>query len=230
MTKSKFIFLAMLVAASLAMALRPRLDEKVYFPSLDSMVPSAVAQWKDSGEGSILQVSTSVVSAEGEKSTDQPYDDLLSRTYRDTAGRVIMLSIAYGKNQRQEIKVHRPELCYPAQGMPVEGLTPVDFGIASISGVPVTGMRMRAALSDGSIELVSYWIRIGSVYSQSSWATRGEIIKQGLAGRTTDGVLMRVSQRVPKNADFSEAYLKQELFAKELVMAMKPQHRSILIQ
>jgi EpsI family protein len=230
MTKSKFIFFAMIVAATVAMALRPRLDEKVYFPPLDSMVPSAVAQWKDSGEGSILQVSTSVASANGEKSTDQPYDDLLSRTYRDGAGRIIMLSIAYGKNQRQEIKVHRPELCYPAQGMPVEGLTPVDFGITSLSGVPVTGMRMRAVLSDGSIELVSYWIRIGSVYSQSAWATRGEIIKQGLKGRTTDGILMRVSQRVPKNADFEEVYRRQEAFAKDVVSAMSPHHRSILIQ
>ncbi len=37
------------------------------------------------------------------------------RSYVNANGDVVMLALAYGRHQRQEIKIHRPELCYTSQ-------------------------------------------------------------------------------------------------------------------
>ena len=47
---------------------------------------------------------------------DRLYEQQLSRTYENAQGYRIMLSIAYGGNQRDELELHKPEVCYVAQG------------------------------------------------------------------------------------------------------------------
>mgnify|MGYP003340463721 CR=1 FL=1 len=54
-----------------------------------------------------------------ETDTEQPYDQTLMRTYANSHGEQIMLALAWGERQRQDVKVHRPEVCYPAQGFAI---------------------------------------------------------------------------------------------------------------
>jgi EpsI family protein len=82
----------------------------------------------------------------------------------------------------------------------------------------------------GSKEVVSYWIRIGDTYSSSPWRIRWQIMQEGLQGRMTDGILVRVSQRVSADADPAPHHEILEAFARDLVQALPPDKRSYLVR
>src|SRR5690606_35238716 len=95
----------------------------------------------------------------------------------------------------------------------------------------VTGFRLVAKQANGSgYELVSYWIRIGNSYSDSAWKTRLAIMKEGLQGRMTDGVLVRVSQRSNKPPASDEVFKRQEKFAAQLVASTAPEGKILLVR
>lgn len=223
-----FIVAILLVAiASAGVLLRPSINAAAPDPELERNVPQRFGDWRML-PNPLLQAS---VSTQGATSTDQPYDEVVSRTYVNSRGDMVMLALAYGKNQRQEVKVHRPELCYPAQGFKVMSLRPAVFeGMRSqVSGENVTGQRMVVD-GRGNKEVVSYWIRIGDTYSSSPWRIRWQIMQEGLQGRMTDGILVRVSQRVEAGADPLPTHLLLEAFAKELVQAVPDQTRTYLVR
>lgn len=217
----------LLLFAAVAVVLRPSLNAAVPDPDLEAHMPAAFGTWRLL-PSPLQQVS---VATKGVTSTDQPYDEVVSRTYINDRGDAVMLALAYGKNQRQEVKIHRPELCYPAQGYKVSSLRPVTFtGITDTqTGKDVTGQRM-VVQARNSMEVVSYWIRIGDTYSSSPWQVRWQIMKEGLQGRTTDGMLVRVSQRVRPGEDAAPHHALVESFARELVAAVPPQTRSYLVR
>lgn len=212
-------------SASIAWIARPKLKDDAPQVSLEATVPKAFAQWR-AIESSTIQVGLT----ETETDINQPYDQTVLRSYQDTQGHVINVAIAWGKRQRQEVKIHRPELCYPAQGLRVEKLTPTTFPITSLHSEAVTGNRMIALDRSGQKELVSYWIRIGHIYSSSAWATRKHILLEGLAGHVTDGVLVRVSQRVSNDQDERVVFSRLEKFAAELVKATPENTKALLIK
>ncbi len=117
--------------------LRPSINSAAPSPHLDKAVPEQFGDWRTL-PNPLIQAD---LSTDGATSTDQPYDEIVSRTYVNSSGDVVMMALAYGKNQRQEIKIHRPELCYPAQGFKVVALKPAVFeGIHSaLSGSDVVG-------------------------------------------------------------------------------------------
>lgn len=205
---------AFFASAGLARLLTPTLVNEKTAPKLESVIPLQFGDWQNISN-STIQVDVNV--SPNQTTRDQPYDDLLSRTYIRQDGTRVMLSVAYGSQQRQEVKIHRPELCYPAQGLPVQSLTPIAYPIKSIGGKTITGNRMIASAGPGGVELVSYWIRIGSTYSDSPWVTRMTIIREGLSGHMTDGILVRASQRVPVGTDYDSAFRTQEKFLADLV-------------
>ncbi|MFN3885997.1 MAG: exosortase C-terminal domain/associated protein EpsI [Aquabacterium sp.] len=221
------VAIMLLLFAAVALILRPSLNAAAPDPDLEARVPAAFGAWRLL-PSPLQQVS---VATKGVTSTDQPYDEVVSRTYVNDRGDAVMLALAYGKNQRQEVKIHRPELCYPAQGYKVNSLRPVTFtGIAdSLTGKNVTGQRM-VVHARNSMEVVSYWIRIGDTYSSSPWQVRWQIMKEGLQGRTTDGMLVRVSQRVRPGEDPAPHHALVESFARDLVAAVPPQTRSYLVR
>lgn len=216
---------ALLVGAVLAMALAPRLRADSPAPALDSVVPKEFSGWTYI-PSSTIQVDQTLTP--GRTNLDQPYDDILSRTYAFKDGTRIMLTLAYGARQRQEVKIHRPELCYPAQGLKVLDLKPASFPAVPERTSLITGKRMIAASGPGTVELVSYWIRIGATYSDSAWVTRLTILKEGLAGKMTDGILVRASQRVPAGGDYDAAFRKQEQFLADLVAATPAAGRNLI--
>jgi EpsI family protein len=217
------------LAASLGTLLRPTIAEGHKRASLDSTVPKQFGVWREL-PNPMVQVNTSVPTTEG-TSRDQPYDDLISRTYVNDKGEQIMVALAYGSQQRQEIKIHRPELCYPAQGWLVNSLKQATFPVQTEKGVGIPGFRLVAKQANGSnYELVSYWIRIGNSYSDSAWKTRLSIMKEGLQGRMTDGVLVRVSQRTNQLPTQDDIFKRQEQFVAQLVAATDPQGRMLLVR
>jgi len=217
--------LVMALAAAAAYLLTPRLHTVTDIPDLDATLPQVVGPWRAIPNP---YVPVSLTTNPGETSMDQPYDQSVMRSYVDGDGHMIQVAVAWGKKQRQEIKIHRPELCYPAQGLHVLKLSDVTFPVTSMHDTPITGKRMVTKSRNGRFELVSYWIRIGSVYSDSAWQTRLHIFREGLAGRIPDGVLVRVSQQVSEDADEEAIFRRQEAFAADLVQRSAPSTREIL--
>jgi EpsI family protein len=219
----------MLVAAGMGVAMRPMLEaEHTNSVRLEAMVPKNFGNWHEIPNPTI-PVDVALTTT-GAQSNEQPYDDQLMRSYRNDQGEVMMVALAYGRNQRQEIKVHRPEVCYSANGGRVTGLTPVTFPITSLSGVQIVGNRLRADSDVRQPEAVSYWVRVGHIYSQSGFRQRWHILQEGLAGRRADGILVRVSQGISPGKSLIELYQSQERFAAELVKASSPEAQLLMIR
>lgn len=212
---SLLICASLLCAAVGALVATPRLVEVENPTSLEEQVPRRFGDWKER-PNPYVQVS---LTTGNEPNLNQPYDQVVMRTYVNSRGQEVMLALAWGRKQRQEVKVHRPDLCYVAQGYQVKSLNPVTFAnIAGASGT-VTGKRMVAMNNRGG-EAVSYWIRIGSLYSEDAIDTRLHILKEGLSGRIPDGILVRASQPIRNTYEAENAWPVLEGFLAELSAAM----------
>ena len=150
------------------------------------------------------------------------------RAYGNSRGDVVLLALAYGRNQRQEVKIHRPDVCYTAQGFQLVERSPIAMPVNGDSGTQVQGMRMLVK-APGRVEAVSYWIRIGDVFTGNAWSIRYHIFKEGMSGRAVDGVLVRASQIVQGGAPSAERYRVQEAFLADLVRALPAPARQLLL-
>lgn len=215
-----------LAASALASVLAtPKLAQIENAPDLESTVPKQFGKWKEL-PSRYTQVG---LTAGQDPNMDQPYDQTVMRTYVSESGEVVMLSLAWGKRQRQEVKVHRPDLCYVAQGYRVKSLEPATYAYESPSGNTVAGKRMVALSSRGG-EAVSYWIRIGDMYSEDAIQTRLHILKEGLAGQVPDGILVRVSQPIRGDKDAELSWPVLEEFLDVFVASLPPETRLMLIR
>lgn len=218
--------LALAGSAAGAIYLTPQLREVDDAPDLNKTVPSVIGSWREL-PNPMQQVA---LNTGGEATIDQPYDQTVMRSYVNAQGKVIHLALAWGRKQRQEIKIHKPEFCYRAQGYSVSHIERVKLPIHSPkTGEEVSAVRLNTMDRNGTREVVSYWIRIGEVYSPGALDTRLHILKQGLAGRVPDGILVRVSQRIDREADPSAAYQLQENFLSQLLAAVPPATRTLLL-
>lgn len=219
------VFIAFIIAATSAYWATPPLSAISNEPKLEEAVPRQFGDWSE-----LTNPYAQVSLATGpEAELNQPYDQTVMRTYVNSKGQQIMLALAWGRHQRQEVKVHRPELCYVAQGFKVSRLTNAKFkGIAGYGEV-VKGKHMIVnASSDG--EAVAYWIRIGSVYSENAVETRAHIFKEGLAGRIPDGILVRASQKIQRDSDAEKAFPLLEAFLADLVAATPENARLLMVR
>ena len=216
------LFGAMLLAAFSAAALRPEARATQNQIYLGALVPDQFGPWRRI-QTPFVQIDLSPTREDGAPS---PYDRTLMRSYAGPNGEVIMLALAYGAQQRQEVKIHRPELCYVAQGFHVN--TPAAESIALSSGRTLQATRMLAE-SDHRIEPVTYWIRIGDHISHSAWQSRTSIFRAGLAGHVPDGILVRASQAFPRGkADIENSFAVQAGFLRDLYQSLDTQARELV--
>lgn len=213
-TRTAVITVCLLLAAGAAVLAAPKLTAEAASVDIESTAPARVSGWQMI-QSPAMQVGVTTTAND----INQPYDQTVMRTYLNNEGKAIHLALAWGRHQRQEVKIHRPELCYPAQGLAVKDLRDVQFPLQMPDGRTVIGKRMIAHNSAGQAEVVSYWIRIGSSYSSNALQTRWHIMQQGLKGEVTDGILVRVSQRIANDQDFEAAFRQQEQFVVDLYKA-----------
>jgi EpsI family protein len=213
----------MLVAIAAARELTPEQSFKTSIPDFASIVPKQFGDWKE-----VPSPYVQIDLATGDDlSTEQPYDAVLMRTYSNNKGEQVMLALAYGRQQKQDVKIHRPEVCYEAQGYAVAGRTPVDFQLAP-GAVAIQGTQMLAKNRD-RVEAVSYWVRIGDIFPRSASQSRWYIFRQGMSGKVPDGILVRASS-VQTSADGTDrAYQTQHQFLGDLVNALPPESKRLLV-
>lgn len=224
------VFLSMLLAAAAAWMLTPSAPPAPSgadpLPRLEQAVPSVIGEWQL--VPSLQEQVDLAVDGDGERLISQPYDQTLLRTYQNARGEQILLAVAYTRQQSQEVKVHRPEVCYAAVGFEVLSLDPARLNVAAAGTRPVDGMRM-VARSVHHTEAVSYWIRMGSIYSQNAVDTRLHLLAEGLQGRLRDGALVRASRVIGDPGEAQAAYPQIEGFLAEFAAALTPEARALLL-
>ncbi|MDO9238285.1 MAG: EpsI family protein [Aquabacterium sp.] len=184
---------------------------------LAQAVPTRFADWTEEPNQQVTIVSPEVAAM-----LQSLYSDNLTRTYINAKGERIMMSLAYGADQSRALQVHKPEVCYESQGYKISGstksATPTVFG-----HLPV----MRVLASRGARnEPITYWIRSGDIIVRGWYEQNLARVKAGLAGHYPDGILVRISSI---DGDTSHAYASQDAFIQELVRALPPEGRQILL-
>ena len=214
-------------ASGLAYALRPVPLVELREVDLQRQIPVSFGEWREVRTG-LVQADLAPRGENGqqEASLPWPYDKTLSRVYQRTDGQIIMLALAWGSKQRQEIKVHRPELCYAGQGFHV-----VDQRYLPLELSPATHVQATKLITIASsrVEPVIYWIRIGNKISLSAWQSRGEIFREGLLGRIPDGILVRVSQALASENEVDRSFDVLEEFLRDLYTHLDQGGRKLLV-
>jgi EpsI family protein len=179
---------------------------------LEDAIPKQFGDWR------LMPSSALVVNPQTQELLDKLYSQTLSRTYVNSQGYRIMLSLAYGDDQRGGLQAHMPEVCYPAQGFKVHSLQ--DHVITTPFG-QITGKRLSTSLGQ-RLEPITYWFALGEQAVQSRWEKRLIEIRLGLTGQVPDGLLFRVSSIDPNT---EQAYAKHEEFVAALLASAKPAQR-----
>jgi EpsI family protein len=184
--------------------------------SLETIVP------KDFGEWTELPIRVAeVVNPQTKELLDKLYSQLLSRSYVNKDGYRIMLSLAYGDDQRGGLQAHRPEVCYPAQGFK---LGKMEDGRLGTAYGDIEVRRLNTAMGE-RVEPVTYWLTVGSQVIQTKLDTRIAQIRLGLTGQIPDGLLFRVSSI---DADSERAFSIQQKFVADLMSAVPDASRKQL--
>lgn len=211
-----FFIAALMFAASIgAMVARPtaKLANELPPISLATMIPQQFGDWREAP----LRY-TQVVNPQTQEMLDKLYTEVLSRTYVNADGYHIMLSLAYGSDQRGSLQAHKPEVCYPAQGFTLQkndaGQLATAFG-----KIPVRRLFGNLGARE---EPVTYWFTVGDQAVQGTTQKRLVDLRYGLTGRIPDGLIFRISSI---DGNQVRAYQIQGLFADQLLQAVTPAQR-----
>lgn len=203
-------------AAAVATAMTPTKRIVDVLPKLDleASIPEQFGDWTLD-----TRAMGGVVNPQQTELLNQLYSQILTRTYYNSQGYRIMLSIAYGEDQRDGNQLHYPEVCYPAQGFQVtsnrKGTLDTGLGL-----IPVR--RLETHLSQNRFEPITYWTTVGTQSLTGGVAKKLAEMRYGLRGEIPDGLLFRVSSI---DKDPGSAFEVQAKFVREMVASLKDEER-----
>jgi EpsI family protein len=216
-----FISSLMVTASIGAIVARPDIGAASPEPalSLEAMIPKRFGDWRE------IQFEH-VVNPQERQLLEKLYSNTLSRTYVNSSGYMVMLSVAHGRDQRGDLAAHMPEICYPANGFTLHrnesGHVPTPFGEVSVR---------RLFTSKGAREEpVTYWFTFGGEpisLDQAERRLRRRLVelRYAFTGRIPDGLLFRVSSI---DHEQSRANQLQDHFVNDLLRALSPFERKRL--
>lgn len=204
------------LAASALVPRRLIADERAREP-LARIVPAAFGDWREAPDVRLVPPAPDVADA-----LARAYDDLLARAYRAGDGRLVMLSLAYGRQQRGEGILHRPEVCYAAQGFDVQ-----PWGGDAALAVGARRVEVTRLVARGRRpEPITYWLVVGDRVVRFGGEWRRATLAYALRGEVADGVLVRLSSL---DADPVRAFALHERFVRELAAALGGEARERLL-
>lgn len=177
---------ACLVAAGGAFALAPRRHVSLLGDAdLGALIPRHFGRWHAIESDALI-----VPQTESSLAT-RLYNQSVGRMYVDPVGNAVMVLIAYGRTQNDELQLHRPEICYPAIGFDLSNNRRVDIPVAN-GTVAIPGRAMTAH-TDIRTEQILYWTRIGEYLPVDGREQRRRKFELQLDGIIPDGILVRIS-------------------------------------
>jgi EpsI family protein len=203
-------------AAAVATVMTPavRLVDSLPRLELSDAIPKRFGEW-------IMdeRVLGGVVNPQQAETLERIYSQIVTRTYVNNSGYRIMLSIAYGEDQRDSNQIHYPEVCYPAQGFQIiknrKATIETEFG-------PLPVRRLESQQAQQRFEPITYWTTVGSKVFVGGTEKKIAEMQYGLKGIIPDGLLFRVSSI---DRDSSHAFDIQADFLKQIVAALDPSVR-----
>lgn len=215
--RSLLIAASMTAVAGATAALRAVLGEgrQAEPPQLQRIVPPQFGAWQE------LPTAPSIVSARTQDLLASIYNEVLARVYAADDGYRVMLSLAYGGDQRGALRAHKPEVCYPAQGFKLIDVRDAVFDTEH-GRIPTRLLRTSLGARH---EPVMYWFAQGGRTSGSAWERRVQSLRLTLTGQVPDGLLFRVSSI---DNDAARAWQRQGEFVRALLAACTPRARARL--
>jgi EpsI family protein len=183
---------------------------------LEKSIPTAFGDWKV--DPYMIPIPPS---PDQESALRKAYDQVVSRTYVNSKGERIMLSVTYGSRQNQQMRAHRQEVCYSAQGFKISQLQRLPLTVA---GATVPSARMVATQGQ-RVEPVTYWFTMGDQAVMSYLDRELTQLRYAVAGQIPDGYLIRVSSL---SSNPKDAFERQSDFANALMSSLDPELRARL--
>jgi EpsI family protein len=186
---------------------RPTIKDSDLQPGfkLEQLVPLKFGDWRVDSNVPVI-----VPPPDQQAVLDKIYNQILARTYVNSQGQRIMLSLAYGGDQSDGLTVHLPEVCYVAQGFKLEW--------SRDSRMRVLGdeidVRELLTTMGRRVEPITYWVVIGDRATISTAQRRIVSLRYGLRRRIPEGMLFRVSSI---DGDSAQAFALQRGFIGDLV-------------
>jgi len=217
--KTQLITVLMLATALAAWTMKPRalMSDQRAKVKLEELIPTNFGDWKD-----VPQSGRQVVNPQQAAMLEELYSETLSRVYVNAKGSAVMLSLAYGANQSRDLQIHRPEVCYSAQGFQL--LNSAKTNLLTVAGI-VPAMQLVAKQSQ-RIEPITYWVRIGEKVVRGNLEQGFARVGYGLRGVVADGILFRVSSI---STDTKDAYVTQKQFIDDLLRAVPASTKNYLL-
>jgi EpsI family protein len=216
--KSLLLLALMFAASAAAVVLRPTHKIADLQPAvvLSTLIPKHFGDWHEEPQNF-----ASVVNPQQKELLDKIYNQTLARSYINAKGYRVMLSVASGGDQSAGMQVHKPEICYPAQGFQL--LSKSTATIALPPG-PLLVTRVDTQLGQRR-EPITYWTTIGDQVVQGGIHKKLVEMSYGFSGEIPDGLLFRVSSI---DAELARAYVLQANFINQLLGAVTPEQRTRL--
>lgn len=185
LNRRAFLIGGAMLATAGAAALRLPRPNKPSIPEADfeALIPNAIGDWR-------YQQSSGLVLPPEDALSDRLYDNLVTRSYTNPTGDVMMLLIAYKNLQDGILQIHRPEICYPAGGYRLSPTLPTSVPLAAGRSLPANSF---SAMNSARDEQVLYWTRIGDEFPVRWSAQRLAVLRANLHQINPDGLLVRVS-------------------------------------
>lgn len=206
---------AMLLAAAIAQAMRPTTYLANQRPTLnlEQLVPAQFGEWRE-----VKRPNGQIVNPQQTELLQKLYSQTLSRTYINSTGVAVMLSIAYGVSQSDGVALHYPEVCYPAQGFQLQAIENVDIRTA-YGNIPAKKLMTRLGNRN---EPVTYWTTLGDTVVRGGMNTKLAQLEFGFNGKIPDGLIFRVSTI---DRDPNKGYSDQAAFIQQLLASLAPTAR-----
>ncbi|WP_374657481.1 exosortase-associated protein EpsI, B-type [Inhella sp.] len=199
-----FIVVVMLAGAAAARWMKPtvHIADQIGKPNLETLFPKAFSSW-------IIDTNIPVIlpAPDVQARLDAIYNQVLSRTYVDTkTGQRVMVSVAYGGDQSDGTRLHRPEVCYPAQGFQIQSNRRATL---SVNGMSLPVRQLESKLGE-RYEPITYWVVVGDRAVTSASEQKIAQLRYGVRGLIPDGMLIRVSsidRDTPKALELQQRYI-----------------------
>jgi len=215
---SIFLCILMVSSGALTKALTPtkKIADQQEKIDLEIMIPIEFGDWRI--DRSIIPLQ---VDAETQAMLDKIYNQTLARTYVNSLGERIMLSVAYGGDQSDNLAVHKPEVCYYAQGFEIMK----NFSDELLTQYGTLPIKRLIAVKGNRSEPITYWVTIGNKAVLPGIEEKLQQLRYGLTGSVPDGMLVRVSTI---DADKEKAYQLQTHFIQDMLSAIDIRSRTRL--
>lgn len=184
--------------------------------NLEQDIPKQFGDWRLLDNGPAVVVDPTV-----EATLAEFYSQTIGRSYVNSKGQLVMLSLAYGKNQNSfNTAAHRPEFCYAAQGYLIKKVAENAFALKDHSVIASRLVATRVGSRHN--EPISYWVTLDDTTALPGLSRRIQQFKYGLQGKIVDGFLVRISSL---GADNDQQFEVHEQFARDLEQAIAPSLR-----